>query len=74
MRKLKRVKEEVVEETKDAGEGSQMIFPKLEKESPEASIQMEAPAAAEEPQEEADDSMSSLTSHSTTRPRMVHDG
>lgn len=48
-------KEEIVEETKDAGEGSQMIFPKLEKESPEASIQMEAPAAAEEPQEEADD-------------------
>lgn len=36
-------------------EGSQMIFPKLEKESPEASVHHDASAASSEAQEDADD-------------------
>ena len=40
------VQEEPVEEAKIEPEGSQMIFPKLEKESPSASVHEEAPAPA----------------------------
>ncbi|KAH6674313.1 putative next to BRCA1 gene 1 protein [Halenospora varia] len=50
------VKEEKeVEEPKVETEGSQMIFPKLEKESPAASIHEEAPAAPAEAEDDADD-------------------
>jgi next-to-BRCA1 protein 1 len=47
-------KEEVTEPTVEA-EGSQMIFPKLEKESPTTSIHEEVPAVSSEVQEDADD-------------------
>ena len=48
-------KKEPVEEAKVETEGSQMIFPKLEKESPNTSIHEEAPVAAHEDQDEVDD-------------------
>jgi len=50
----KEVKEEVAA-PKSEIEGSQMIFPKLEKESPEASIHQEAPIAAPAHEEAEDD-------------------
>jgi next-to-BRCA1 protein 1 len=46
---------DVAEELKSSAEGSQMIFPKLEKESPESSIRVEPQAQAEEPEEEQDE-------------------
>ena len=49
------VKEEPIEEIKPVTEGSQMIFPKLEKESPTTSIHEEASVAAREDQEDVDD-------------------
>jgi next-to-BRCA1 protein 1 len=48
-------KEEAKEEPKVETEGSQMIFPKLEKESPAASVHQEAPAPAPEAQYEVDE-------------------
>lgn len=51
---VEEIKEEVVA-PKVETEGSQMIFPKLEKESPEASIHHEAPIAPSEVQNDADD-------------------
>jgi next-to-BRCA1 protein 1 len=48
-------KDEVVPEPKSSAEGSQMIFPKLEKESPESSMRMESVASSEEAHEEQDD-------------------
>jgi next to BRCA1 gene 1 protein len=47
-------KEEAVESNPEA-EGSQMIFPKLEKESPTTSIHEEAPAATPEVQDDVDE-------------------
>ena len=47
-------KQEVTEPTVEA-EGSQMIFPKLEKESPTTSIHEEVPVVSPEAQEDADD-------------------
>lgn len=52
---VEEIKKEEVVEPKVETEGSQMIFPKLEKESPEASIHQEASAAPSEVQEDADD-------------------
>jgi len=46
---------EEVTETKVEAEGSQMIFPKLEKESPTTSIHEEVPVASPEVQEDVDD-------------------
>jgi next-to-BRCA1 protein 1 len=46
---------DVAEELKSSAEGSQMIFPKLEKESPESSIRVEPQAQAEEPEEGQDE-------------------
>jgi next-to-BRCA1 protein 1 len=48
-------KDEVVPEPKSSAEGSQMIFPKLEKESPESSMRIESVASSEEAHEEQDD-------------------
>jgi len=48
-------KEEVETESKVEAEGSQMIFPKLEKESPTTSIHKEAPAPAPKAESEADE-------------------
>jgi next-to-BRCA1 protein 1 len=45
----------VKEEIKSEAEGSQMIFPKLEKESPASSIHVESQAPTEEVQDEADE-------------------
>lgn len=47
--------EEVKEESKIEAQGSQMIFPKLEKESPSTSIHEEVPAQNAEPESEADE-------------------
>jgi next-to-BRCA1 protein 1 len=49
------IKEEPVVEAKAETEGSQMIFPKLEKESPTSSIHEEAPVGAQEDHEDVDD-------------------
>jgi next-to-BRCA1 protein 1 len=48
-------KEEFVEEPKVETEGSQMIFPKLEKESPAASIHEQALAASPEVHDDSDE-------------------
>jgi next-to-BRCA1 protein 1 len=53
--KEEEVKEEPVEDAKIETEGSQMIFPKLEKESPTTSIHEEAPVTAVEAHDDADD-------------------
>jgi len=49
------VKEEPVEEVKVETEGSRMIFPKLEKESPTTSIHEETPAASRDDDDEHDE-------------------
>ncbi len=49
------VKEEPTEEAKPEVQSSQMIFPKLEKESPTASIHREAPVAVPAPESETDE-------------------